>query len=81
MLHILASLLLLFPDFFITFIIGQVFLLYPPVNVDEGSILNVSFSMNRSKENHRLMEVEFDVNIGEPSGKMLPPINKKFYIE
>ncbi|XWS17175.1 hypothetical protein CRYUN_Cryun33cG0045500 [Craigia yunnanensis] len=59
----------------------QVFLVHPPVHVDEGSILNVSFSMNRAKENHRLMEVEFDVNIGQPSGKMLPPINKKFYIE
>lgn len=71
MLHIHASLLLL----------GQVFLMHPPVRVDEGSNLNVSFSMNRSKENHRLMEVEFDVNIGQPSGKMLSPIKKKFYIE
>ena len=79
--HIHASLLLWFADIFFTFIVGQVFLLHPPVHVDEGSNLNVSFSMNRSKENHRLMEVEFDVNIGEPSGKMLPPINKKFYIE
>ncbi|XVF88425.1 hypothetical protein PTKIN_Ptkin19aG0050200 [Pterospermum kingtungense] len=59
----------------------QVFLLHPPVRVDEGSNLNVSFSMNRSKENHRLMEVEFDVNIRQPSGKMLLPIIKKFYIE
>ncbi|EOY30965.1 Arginine methyltransferase 10 isoform 1 [Theobroma cacao] len=34
----------------------QVFLLHPPTHVDEGSNFNVSFSMNRSKENHRLME-------------------------
>ncbi|XVE98277.1 hypothetical protein REPUB_Repub03eG0091700 [Reevesia pubescens] len=59
----------------------QVFLMHPPVHVGEGCNLNVSFSMNRSKENHRLMEVEFDVKIDHPSGKILPPINKKFYIE
>ncbi|MBA0719251.1 hypothetical protein Golax_006948 [Gossypium laxum] len=59
----------------------QIFLLHPPVHVDEEINLDVSFSMNRSKENHRLMEVEFDVKISKPSGKMLPPINKKFYIE
>ncbi|KAA3490154.1 protein arginine N-methyltransferase PRMT10-like [Gossypium australe] len=59
----------------------QIFMLHPPVHVDEDISLDVSFSMNRSKENHRLMEVEFDVKISKPSGKILPPINKKFYIE
>lgn len=56
-------------------------MLHPPVHVDEETNLDVSFSMTRSKENHRLMEVEFDVKISKPSGKILPPVKKKFYIE
>ncbi|XP_039071700.1 protein arginine N-methyltransferase PRMT10-like isoform X1 [Hibiscus syriacus] len=59
----------------------QVFFFHPPLHVDEETNLNASFSMNRSKENHRLMEVEFDVKISKPSGKVLTPIKKKFYIE
>lgn len=59
----------------------QVFLLRPSVRVIEGDDLNVSFSMTRSKENHRLMEVELNCEIRQSTGQMLPPIKNKFYIE
>ncbi|KAA8535047.1 hypothetical protein F0562_030050 [Nyssa sinensis] len=36
----------------------QVFLLHPPIRVSEGDDLIVNFLMKRTKENHRLMEVE-----------------------
>lgn len=59
----------------------QVFLFRPSVRVSEGDDLNVSFSMTRSKENHRLLEVEFSCEIRESTGQILPPIKNKFYIE
>ncbi|KAK9269767.1 hypothetical protein L1049_001545 [Liquidambar formosana] len=59
----------------------QVFLLHPSIRVNEGDDLIVSFSMNRSKENHRLMEVELGFEMRHSSGKLLPPFKKKFYIE
>ncbi|XP_057968207.1 protein arginine N-methyltransferase PRMT10 [Malania oleifera] len=59
----------------------QVFLFHPPIHVTEGDQMSASFSMNRSKENHRLLEVEFGCEIRQPSGKTLLPFNKKFYIE
>ncbi|GKV06424.1 hypothetical protein SLEP1_g18323 [Rubroshorea leprosula] len=59
----------------------QVFFLHPSVQVSEGSDINISFSMNGSKENHRLMEVEFGCDIRHSSGKMHPLIKKRFYIE
>eukprot|EP00262_Sarcandra_glabra_P019177 TRINITY_DN7139_c0_g1_i1.p1 TRINITY_DN7139_c0_g1~~TRINITY_DN7139_c0_g1_i1.p1 ORF type:complete len:380 (+),score=53.78 TRINITY_DN7139_c0_g1_i1:118-1257(+) len=59
----------------------QVFLLNPAPRVDQGDEVLVSFSMNRSKENHRLMDVEFSCNLRQTSGKCLPPITSKFYIE
>ncbi|KAB1209024.1 Protein arginine N-methyltransferase PRMT10 [Morella rubra] len=59
----------------------QVFLLHPPIRVSVGDGLNVSFLMKRSKENHRLMEVDLSCEIKEYSGKLLPAFNKKFYIE
>ncbi|KAF8393258.1 hypothetical protein HHK36_021499 [Tetracentron sinense] len=58
----------------------QVFLLHP-LRVSEGDNMIVSFSMNRSKENHRLMEVELGCEMKQSSGKMVGPITKKFYIE
>lgn len=60
----------------------QVFLLHPPIRVSEGDELAISFSMNRSKENHRLMEVMLGLEIRQSSGKLLVPFrNNKFYIE
>ncbi|KAJ4708324.1 Protein arginine N-methyltransferase [Melia azedarach] len=59
----------------------QVFLLHPPTRVSGGDDLNVTFSMTRSKENHRLMEVELSCEIRQPSGQILPPCISKFYIE
>lgn len=59
----------------------QVFLMHPSVHVSEGTDLNVSFSMTRAKEYHRLMEVEFACDIRHSSGETLPPIKKKFHIE
>uniref|UniRef100_A0A5B7AP66 Protein arginine N-methyltransferase PRMT10 n=1 Tax=Davidia involucrata TaxID=16924 RepID=A0A5B7AP66_DAVIN len=59
----------------------QVFLLHPPTCVSEGDDLIVNFSMSRTKENHRLMEVELSCEIRHSSGKLLPPFRNKFYIE
>ncbi|MCL7036282.1 hypothetical protein MKW94_016603 [Papaver nudicaule] len=59
----------------------QVFLLHPSIHVREGDELNVSFSMDRSKENHRLMEVELGCEMREASGKQHPSFTKRFYIE
>ncbi|KAE7998834.1 hypothetical protein FH972_003336 [Carpinus fangiana] len=59
----------------------QVFLMHPPIRVSEGDDLNVSFLMNRSEENHRLMEVELGCEIKQNTGKLLPAFKKKFFIE
>ncbi|CAL0327774.1 unnamed protein product [Lupinus luteus] len=59
----------------------QVFLLHPPTHVGEGDDLSISFLMSRSKENHRLMEVELGCEIQQKSGKLLAPSKTKFYIE
>ena len=65
--------------FFVCF--EQVFLLHPPFRTSEGDDVNVSFLMNRSKENHRLMEVDLGCEIRQSSGKLLPLLKNKFYIE
>ncbi|XP_043703077.1 protein arginine N-methyltransferase PRMT10-like [Telopea speciosissima] len=60
----------------------QVFLLHPPIRVGEEDDISVSFSMNRSKENHRLMEVELGCEMRQLPGKQqLPRFTRKFYIE
>ncbi|KAF5482126.1 hypothetical protein F2P56_002718 [Juglans regia] len=59
----------------------QVFLMHPSIRVCGGDDLNVSFLMKRSKENHRLLEVELSCEIKQHTGKLLPPFNKTFYIE
>ncbi|KAK3025728.1 hypothetical protein RJ639_042497 [Escallonia herrerae] len=59
----------------------RVFLLHPSALVHEGDDLIVDFSMSRSKENHRLMEVELNCEIRQSSGELIPPSRKKFYIE
>ncbi|CAL5397104.1 unnamed protein product [Camellia sinensis] len=65
----------------ITLWLYDVFLLHPSIHVSEGDNLAINFSMTRSKENHRLMEVELSCEIKQPSGRLLPPFRKKFYIE
>ncbi|KAL9258339.1 arginine N-methyltransferase PRMT10-like protein [Drosera capensis] len=59
----------------------QVFLLNPPIKAEEGDNLAVTFAMERSKENHRLLEVEFDCDVTRRSGKAISRFTKKFYIE
>ncbi|KAM1173462.1 hypothetical protein ACFX13_026789 [Malus domestica] len=59
----------------------QVFLLNPPARITEGDKLNGSFSMKRSKENHRLMEVEFSCEIRQQSGELVPRFTNRYYIE
>ncbi|XP_076890352.1 protein arginine N-methyltransferase PRMT10-like [Bidens hawaiensis] len=59
----------------------QVFLLHPPVRVTEGNEIVVDFSMTRSEENHRLMNVDLSYEIKLSSGKTQPPVRNKFYIE
>ncbi|KAL8189632.1 hypothetical protein R6Q57_029198 [Mikania cordata] len=59
----------------------QVFLLHPPVRVNKGDGILVNFLMNRSKENHQLMNVDLGYEIKLSSGRMLPPVRNKFYIE
>lgn len=62
-------------------IIWQVFLLNPPTHVSQGDELSVNFLMSRSKENHRLMEVELGCEIQKHSGKLVAPFKNKYYIE
>ncbi|THU52453.1 hypothetical protein C4D60_Mb10t04140 [Musa balbisiana] len=59
----------------------QLFLLHPALRVNEGDELLISFLMCRSKENHRLMNVDLTYELQQPSGKQLPAVNSKFYIE
>ncbi|XP_050235475.1 protein arginine N-methyltransferase PRMT10 [Mercurialis annua] len=60
----------------------QVFVVHPPIHTNVGDNLNVSFTMSRSKENHRLMEVELGCDvISKSSDKPPPPFKHKFYIE
>lgn len=61
--------------------ISQVFLVNPPIHVSGGDDLDVSFSMNRSKQNHRLMEIELSCQIKQSSGVLLPPFTNRFYVE
>lgn len=59
----------------------QVFLLHRSIQTAKGDNMNVSFLMNRSKENHRLLEVEFGCEMIPCSGQCVQPFSKKFYIE
>lgn len=62
-------------------LLAQVFLLGPAIVVSEGDDVDVSFAMTRSKDNHRLMEVELDGRIKQPTGDLLQPFRKLFYVE
>ncbi|KAK1417270.1 hypothetical protein QVD17_26396 [Tagetes erecta] len=59
----------------------QVFLLHPPARVNKGNEILINFLMNRSEQNHRLMNVDLGYEIKFSAGKMLPPVKNKFYIE
>ncbi|XP_020101055.1 protein arginine N-methyltransferase PRMT10 isoform X1 [Ananas comosus] len=59
----------------------QVFLLHPPIRANEGDKIIMSFTMSRSKENHRLMNVEFTCELEQSSGKRLSPVTSKVFIE
>ncbi|CAI9298428.1 unnamed protein product [Lactuca saligna] len=59
----------------------QVFLLHPHARVNEGEEIFVNFSMTRAEDNHRLMKVDLGYSIKQSSGKMLPRVDKKFFIE
>ncbi|CAN6456204.1 unnamed protein product [Victoria cruziana] len=59
----------------------QVFLLHPPVPVNHGESVKAVFSMTRSMDNHRLMDVEFVHQMVQPAGKSSSSITSKFYIE
>ncbi|MQM06508.1 hypothetical protein Taro_039332, partial [Colocasia esculenta] len=60
----------------------QVFLLHSPLRVSLEDNVDVSFTMSRSKQYHRLMDVEITTTIHhKSSGKSLRPVSSKFYIE
>ncbi|KAK1392552.1 Protein arginine N-methyltransferase PRMT10 [Heracleum sosnowskyi] len=59
----------------------QVFLIHPPTHVCSGDDLNINFAMSRSKENHRLMEVDLGCEVKQSSGKLLQSFKHKFFIE
>ncbi|PKA64559.1 Protein arginine N-methyltransferase PRMT10 [Apostasia shenzhenica] len=59
----------------------QVFLVHHPLRVNRGDEVIVSFSMSRSKENHRLMDVDCAYELHLSSGKRLEPVAMKFFIE
>lgn len=59
----------------------QVFLLHPSLVVDRGDDLIINFSMVRSKENHRLLEVEIGCQVKRSSENLLKPFTNRFYIE
>lgn len=59
----------------------QVFLLHPPMRVMRDDVLEGTFSMTRSKENHRLMDVQFVYKSKLSSGEATDPVTKFFCIE
>lgn len=59
----------------------QVFIMADPINVGEGDHLNLGLVMSRSKENHRLMEVELECEIKEASGNPKESFKKTYFIE
>lgn len=59
----------------------QVFLIHPPFEITKGDNMDASFVMSRSKENHRLLEVEFGGKLKQSSGKLLQTFTQNFYIE
>ncbi|KAG6549207.1 hypothetical protein Mapa_009193 [Marchantia paleacea] len=59
----------------------QVFLLHPPLNLQEGDILSCSLDITRSRDNHRLMDVKFVHQLERASGETTPLITSPYFIE
>uniref|UniRef100_A0A0D6R564 Protein arginine N-methyltransferase PRMT10 n=1 Tax=Araucaria cunninghamii TaxID=56994 RepID=A0A0D6R564_ARACU len=59
----------------------QVFLLHPPTRVSRGDFIEGSMTMTRSKENHRLMDVQFLYTRTLSSGETIDPVTFNFCIE
>ncbi|GLJ35076.1 hypothetical protein SUGI_0705680 [Cryptomeria japonica] len=59
----------------------QVFLLNPPTRVSRGDFLEGTFTMTRSKENHRLMDVQFQYKSTLSSGETSDPVTLNYCIE
>ncbi|GJT22622.1 protein arginine N-methyltransferase PRMT10 [Tanacetum coccineum] len=59
----------------------QVFFLHPPVRVNEQDEVRVNFSMTRSEENHRLMNVDLAYEIKLSSGTTATFVSLKRYIQ
>ncbi|KAI3770005.1 hypothetical protein L6452_01123 [Arctium lappa] len=58
----------------------QVFLLHPPVRVNQGDEVLVNFSMSRSEEKHRLIKVDLGYKLRLSSVKMSPSVINNFLI-
>jgi hypothetical protein len=63
------------------YLLFKVFLLTPSLKVSRGDSVKVSFSMIRSKENHRLMDMEFTYELHEFSGQQHPATTTKIFLE
>ncbi|KMZ71529.1 Arginine N-methyltransferase family protein [Zostera marina] len=59
----------------------QVFLSNPSFIVKGGDKITGSFSMTRSVENHRLLNVEFSYHLQKSSGQLLNSTTSRFYID
>ncbi|OAE29172.1 hypothetical protein AXG93_1862s1300 [Marchantia polymorpha subsp. ruderalis] len=59
----------------------QVFLLHPPLNLQDGDILSCSLDITRSRDNHRLMDVKFVHQLERASGEKTPLITSPYFIE
>ncbi|KAL0734684.1 hypothetical protein Bca4012_010894 [Brassica carinata] len=57
----------------------QVFIMSNPINVEEGDNLNLGLVMSRSKQKHRLMEVELECEIKEASGNPKESFKKTYF--
>lgn len=56
----------------------QVFLLHPPLAIQDGDVLSGALDITRSKENHRLMDVKFTHQLERPTGKSAPVVSPYF---
>lgn len=59
----------------------QVFLFNPPTRVSRGDFLEGTFTMTRSKENHRLMDIQFLYKLTLSSGETADSVTLNFCIE
>lgn len=59
----------------------QVFLVNPPIRVNDGDKVLLSFKMSRAKQYHRLMDIELISELELFSGKQFPPVTTRVSIE